>query len=142
MWRTSEDLIDSWEAPGDSATDNGILAVLDQSRDLSRYAGPGGWNDMDMLVVGLNGRSQVGGDGCTATEYRSHMSLWCMLASPLMVGCDIRTMDEATRAILTNVEVISINQDSLAAQGVCVRDRDGIQIYTKPLMDENMAAWI
>ena len=66
---------------------------------------------MDMLVVGMNGKGNVGLAGCTEVEYRTHYSLWALLGSPLMIGCDITNMDEKTKSILMNKDIIAINQD-------------------------------
>ena len=82
-----------------------------QQRALFPYNGHGCFNDMDMLVVGMNGQGHVGLQGCDFAEYRTHFSLWAFFASPLMIGCDIRHMDEQTRTILMNKEVLAINQD-------------------------------
>ena len=110
------DIQDNW----DSMSRNGFS----QAR-FAPYAAPGHWNDPDMLKVG-NG-------GMTATEYRTHFSLWCMLAAPLIAGNDLRTMSAETRDILTNREVIAVDQDRLGSQGAPVSLRDGIEIWAKPL---------
>lgn len=106
MWRSTGDINDSWES----------------IRDLSRsqlphlaYNGKGCFNDLDMLVVGMNGDGNVGLKGCTNEEYRFHFSLWSLLNSPLMAGCDIRNMSEETKKILLNRDVIAINQDPLGS---------------------------
>ena len=80
MWRTTGDINDSWDS---------IVGIgFEQQVGLEAYAGPGRWNDPDMLVVGMYGKGNVAHGGCTDAEYRSHFSLWCLLASPLMIGCD------------------------------------------------------
>ena len=102
MWRSTGDIQDSWES----------IKMLAQSQlKFLEYNGKGCFNDMDMLVVGMNARGNVGFKGCTYEEYRTHFSLWALLNSPLMIGCDIRSMDEATKSILMNREVLKINQD-------------------------------
>ena len=107
MWRSTGDINDSWES----------IKMLAQSQlKVQEYNGKGCFNDMDMLVVGMNGRGNVGFKGCTTEEYRTHFSLWALLNSPLMIGCDIRDMDEDTRNILLNRDVIAINQDALGSQ--------------------------
>ena len=107
---------------------------FEQQRGLEAYAGPGHWNDADMLVVGLRGKSkEITGAGCTDTEYRTHFSLWCMLAAPLMIGCDVRTLDGATRRILTNREAIALDQDSLGKQGYRVSRNGFCELWKKPL---------
>jgi alpha-galactosidase len=135
MWRTTGDIYDAWE----SIVDLGF----ERQVGLEAYAGPGRWNDPDMLVVGMHGKGNVARGGCTDIEYRSHFSLWCMLAAPLMVGCDVRTMSQATRDILLNPEVIAVNQDLLGRQGYRVGSVDwgGQQahIWAKPLLDGSIA---
>ncbi|HUC80860.1 MAG TPA: glycoside hydrolase family 27 protein [Flavisolibacter sp.] len=127
LWRTTADVRDKWRSkqPAKDAHDlhrvgAGILDIVDINASLAHYAGPGGWNDMDMLVVGLYGKKgpsgDLGGTGCTDTEYQSQMSLWCMLNSPLAATNDVRTMNEATKRILLNKEVIALNQDPLGRQ--------------------------
>lgn len=107
MWRSTGDIVDSWASIKD----------LSQSQLMAQeYNGHGCFNDMDMLVVGMNGKGNVALTGCTFEEYRLHFSLWALLNSPLMIGCDIRNMTEETKKILTNKEVIAINQDPLGAQ--------------------------
>ncbi len=103
MWRSTSDIVDGWES---------IKALTKQQRELLPYNGHGCFNDMDMLVVGMNGKGHVGFQGCDFIQYRTHFSLWAFLASPLMIGCDIRHMDDQTRSILLNKDVIAINQDS------------------------------
>jgi len=107
MWRSTGDINDSWES----------IKLLAQSQlQVQEYNGKGCFNDMDMLVVGMNGRGNVGFKGCTTEEYRTHFTLWALLNSPLMIGCDIRDMDEDTKTILMNKDVIAINQDPKGSQ--------------------------
>ena len=102
MWRSTGDINDSWES---------IKNLAQSQLQAQEYNGKGCFNDMDMLVVGMNGRGNVGFKGCTVEEYRTHFSLWALLNSPLMIGCDIRNMDDDTKAILMNKDVLAINQD-------------------------------
>ena len=102
MWRSTGDIMDSWTSIRDIAQSQ--LKVME-------YNGHGCFNDMDMLVVGMNGQGNVGLTGCTYEEYRLHFSLWAFMNSPLMIGCDVRQMDDQTRSILTNREILAINQD-------------------------------
>ena len=118
LWRTAGDIQDNWRSMSEIG--------FDQSR-LAPYAGPGHWNDPDML--------EVGNGGMTATEYRTHFSLWCMLAAPLILGNDVRTMAPDTLAMLSNREVIAIDQDPLGRQGRRVASSGGIEVWTKPLAD-------
>jgi len=138
LWRTTGDIGDSWK---DVYNNWGVLYGIDsigfdQQRGLEAFAGPGHWNDPDMLVVGLRGTSrEIYGAGCTDIEYRTHFSLWCMLAAPLMIGCDIANMDSATREILTNLEVIALNQDKLGRQGWRASRHGQAEVWKKPLAD-------
>ena len=94
-----------------------MLDILDMQVGLESFAGPGHWNDPDML--------EVGNGGMTTTEYRAHFSLWSILAAPLMAGNDVRNMTPEIRDILTNKEVIAVNQDPLGSQGRRVRKERG-----------------
>ncbi|PVY43766.1 glycoside hydrolase family 27 protein [Pontibacter virosus] len=120
LWRTTYDVRDKWKNLGDQENAEGIIDILDINADLHAYAGPGRWNDADMLVVGLYGKpgpsGDMGGVGMTDTEYQSQMSLWSIMASPLIATNDVRNMNEATRRILLNKEVIAVNQDPLGKQ--------------------------
>ncbi|MBE6714328.1 MAG: glycoside hydrolase family 27 protein [Ruminococcaceae bacterium] len=84
------------------------------------YSAPGCFNDVDMLICGMGGNGNVGAGGCTADEYKMHFSLWCMMNSPLMIGCDIRNCDEDTLALLKNPALIAINQDEEARPPIMV----------------------
>lgn len=101
-WRSTVDINDSWES---------ICRLTKQQKELLPYNGLGCFNDMDMLVVGMNGEGNVGLGGCSYEQYKTHFSVWAFLGSPLMIGCDIRSMSEETARILTNKELIAINQD-------------------------------
>jgi alpha-galactosidase len=116
LWRTTGDISDSW---------NSMISIFVQQKELAKYAGPGHWNDPDMLEVG-NGRM-------TMEEYKTHFSLWCMLASPLMAGNDLQNMTPETKTILTNKEIIALDQDSLGRQATCFRDNGDYQIWVKSL---------
>ena len=136
MWRTTGDIRDSWE----SILDLGFK----KQKGLEVYAGPGGWNDPDMLVVGMYGKGNVADpNGCTDAEYRSHFALWCLLAAPLIIGCDVRNMNEATRGILLNRELIAVNLDSLGRQGYRVGSTghggEPVEVWAKPLSDGSIA---
>lgn len=122
LWRTTGDIVDRWDA---------MMAIFDAQKELADYAGPGHWNDPDML--------EVGNGGMTDEEYRTHFSLWCMLASPLMAGNDLRTMSAETLEILTNREMIAINQDSLGKQAFCFRDNGDYEIWVKKLAGDERA---
>jgi alpha-galactosidase len=126
LWRTTGDISDDfgtkkkahdWEHP--------MLQLLEWNEPLWPFAGPGHWNDPDML--------EVGNGGMTPVEYRSHFSLWAMMAAPLMAGNDIANMDETTRSILLNKEVIAIDQDRLGIQGHRVWKDGDREVWVKPL---------
>jgi alpha-galactosidase len=107
--------------------------------DLARFAGPGGWNDPDMLVVGLNNSGYIKGGGCTDVEYSTQMSMWSMFSAPLMIGCDVRKMSEGTGKILLNKNIIAIDQDPLGKQGFRVFRRNGLEAWKKQLSDNKIA---
>lgn len=135
MWRSTGDIFDSWSF---------IKKLTLQQEALHPYNGVGCFNDMDMLVVGMKGKGNVGTKGgCTAEEYRTHFSIWCMLGSPLMIGCDIRNMDEDAKRILTNREAIAIDQDVSCNQPYRIRDcrypNDEILIYARLLSNGDFA---
>jgi alpha-galactosidase len=129
LWRTTGDIIDCWDCPQRRGL--GVLQILDLQDGLESFAGPGHWNDPDMLEVG-NGKM-------TATEYRSHFSLWCLLAAPLMAGNDLRSMTPEITEILTNKEVIAIDQDPLGMQGRKVRDDGELEVWSRQLQDGSRA---
>ncbi|HYK82285.1 MAG TPA: glycoside hydrolase family 27 protein [Gemmatimonadales bacterium] len=118
LWRTTDDIEDKWSS---------MLDNLDVSAQHAAAAGPGAWNDPDML--------EVGNGGMTDDEYRAHLSLWAIMAAPLIAGNDVRTMSAATRDILTNREVIAVDQDSLGVQGGLVWEAPPeLQVWAKPLI--------
>ena len=133
MWRTTDDIFDSW----DSVTQIGFEA----NAALHPYAGPGRWNDPDMLVVGMGGEGHVARGGMTDAEYRSHFALWCMQASPLMIGCDVRTVDAEAISLLSDPGLIAIDQDPLGRQGSRLQTGGHVhgEIWTKPLGDGSWA---
>lgn len=130
LWRTTGDIQDCWDCKTNWGG-MGWTLILDQQEGLEKYAGPGHWNDPDML--------EVGNGGMNDTEYRSHFSFWCLLAAPLMAGNDIRNMSEASREILTNKEAIAINQDELGIQGSKKLDEGNFEVWTKSLKNGDYA---
>lgn len=122
LWRTTDDIKDTWQSMSDIGFNQSHLA---------RYAGPGHWNDPDML--------EVGNGGMTNIEYRTHFSLWCLLAAPLIAGNDLRNMSAETLEILSNREAIAVDQDPLGRQGERVATRDGVEVWVKPLHDGSQA---
>jgi alpha-galactosidase len=139
LWRTSYDVYDMWDSPRNETSPIGIMASVDAVTNLARFAGPGAWNDPDMLVVGLNNTGNIKGGGCNEIEYRSQMSMWCMLSAPLMIGSDIRNMDESTKTILLNKDIIAIDQDVLGKQGIRVMRKDGLEAWKKELSGDRVA---
>ncbi len=100
------------------------MHILDMTAGLRRYAGPGHWNDPDMLEVG---------NGLTHNEDRAHFTMWCMLSAPLILGNDIRTVDPKTLSILLNGRVIAIDQDPLGVQGYRFMREGDLEVWLKPL---------
>src|SRR6202047_2735814 len=129
LWRTTGDITDRWGGQekwkDGSCCSNGVLAILDQEAEIYSYAGPGHWNDPDML--------EVGNGGMTDVEYRSHFSLWAIMAAPLLIGTDLRGIKADTLEILLNKEVIAVDQDVLGVQGKQVSDKGGVHVIVKPL---------
>ncbi|CAM6043247.1 unnamed protein product [Sphagnum compactum] len=118
-WRTTGDISDSW---------NRMVEIADLNDQWAEYAGPGGWNDPDML--------EVGNGGMTLEEYRSHFSVWALMKAPLLIGCDVRDVSSEMIALLSNREVIAINQDELGVQGrkVSIQGSNGLlQVWAGPL---------
>lgn len=122
LWRTTGDISDSWSS---------MLSILKQNLPLAPYAGPGHWNDPDML--------EVGNGGMTDTEYRSHFSLWSVMAAPLLIGTDLRKASPATFDILGNKEVIAVDQDPLGKQGTVVSSAGGRWVVAKEMKDGSRA---
>ena len=118
---------------------SGILTSIDVMCDLERFAGPGGWNDPDMLVIGLGNSGYIKGGGCTEAEYRTQMSMWCMFSAPLIISCDVRNMSTETKNILLNKDVIAIDQDPLGKQAFRVWRKDGVEAWKKPMENGKIA---
>ena len=126
LWRTTGDIINCFDCVVDHGTwkSNGIMEILDMQEGLRIYNGPNHWNDPDMMEVG---------NGMTVGEDKAHFSMWCMLAAPLIAGNDLRNMTEYTRTILTNKEVIAVDQDTLGIQGYKFISEDGLETWLRPL---------
>ena len=134
-WRTTGDITACWncEVNHGSWTSFGVMSIVDKQSGLRVHSGPGQWNDMDMLEVGM---------GMTPDEDRAHFSLWAMMNSPLILGHDLRSMSETTRQIVTNREVIGINQDKLGIQAWrAVKDGE-IEVWLKPLANDEWAVML
>ncbi|OVA17264.1 Glycoside hydrolase [Macleaya cordata] len=128
-WRTTDDINDSWAS---------MTTIADLNDKWAAYAGPGGWNDPDML--------EVGNGGMTYQEYRAHFSIWALMKAPLLIGCDVRNMTAETLELLSNEEVIAVNQDRLGVQGrkVSVEGTDNCrQVWAGPLSGKRLvvALW-
>ena len=122
LWRTDDDIRDEYYT----------MAELGFGQNgLEQFAGPGHWNDPDML--------EIGNGGMTTDEYRTHMSLWCILAAPLITGNNLAAMDAETGELLTNPEVIAIDQDLLGIQGHRIKQEGPLEVWMKPLNDGSAA---
>ncbi|WP_295792597.1 glycoside hydrolase family 27 protein [Mucilaginibacter sp.] len=132
LWRSTGDIGNAFEetVAKDGWKPLSVLNILDRQDSIRQYAGPGHWNDPDMLEVG---------NGMKYNEDKAHFSLWCMLAAPLMAGNDLRKMSEQTTAILTNKELIAIDQDALGVECFKYYSFDGIEIFVKPLANNELA---
>jgi alpha-galactosidase len=124
LWRTTGDIRDEWTS---------MIENVEKQVPTAPYAGPGHWNDPDMLEIG-NGHM-------TTTEYRTHMSLWALVASPLLAGNDVRSMTEDTKSILMNKEVIAVDQDALGKQASPVKNGD-LETWVKPLANGDVAVGV
>ncbi len=130
-WRTTDDIFDSWS----SMAEIGFKQVGHEA-----YAGPGHWNDPDMLVVGRVGWGpELHPSRLKPDEQYTHISLWSLLAAPLLIGCDLTNIDDFTMSLLTNDEVIEVNQDPLGVQARRVSNSGGKQIWAKMLSDSTQA---
>jgi alpha-galactosidase len=125
-WRTTGDICAKFDGIIDHGNwqERGVLQILDLQDGLRQYAGPGGWNDPDMLEVG---------NGMTENEDRAHFTLWCFLAAPLISGNDLRHMAPETLSILTDRDLIAISQDPLGIEALKYSLHDGVEIFFKPL---------
>jgi len=137
MFRTTGDIRDSWgtnylELPQVGKWVLGPwIGLLDRQIGLEPYNGPGHWNDPDMMIVGMKNLNNQ--------EYRAQFTMWCILAAPLIAGNDIRNMNSMTIETLTNPEVIAVNQDPLGRQGTRIRKNGDLEVWAKPLKDNEWA---
>jgi hypothetical protein len=134
MWRTTTDIMGVWTyRPGEFCLMASISDIIDLQLGLESFHGKGGWNDPDML--------QVGNWNLTEDENKAHFGMWCMLGAPLIAGNDLRKMNESTRKILTNRELIAVDQDCLGHRGEKIRDvSPGLSIWGKRLADPTTLA--
>lgn len=132
-WRSTGDIFDTWES---------IKSLAKQQERLHPYNGVGCFNDMDMLVVGMYGKGNVGLKGCNDIQYKTHFSIWAFMGSPLMIGCDVRNMNEETMKILGNEEIIRINQDRACRQPMKLAGTwvgEDLLLYAKQLDNGDVA---
>jgi len=125
LWRSTGDISDNWKS---------MIGIADRQSAIAQYAGPGHWNDPDML--------EIGNGGMTTDEYRTHMSLWAMFAAPLLAGNDVRTMSADTKSILLNKEVIAVNQDPMGAEGLLVGKIGEANLFARPLNNGDSALMV
>lgn len=132
MWRSTGDIFDNWES---------VKNLTDIQDNILPYGGAGCFNDMDMLIVGMYGKGNVGLEGLNDTQYKTHFSIWALLGSPLMIGCDIRNMNKETLDILSNKELIKINQDADCRQVIKLSLFEGsnIKAYARTLENGDIA---
>ena len=132
MYRSTGDITDSFVSFRD--------IFLSQINNF-KYAGPGCFNDIDMLTVGMRNRGNVAASGCTDVEYRTEFALWCMFAAPLMLGCDVRSMDDVTLKLVTNPWLLRISQDEEGRPPFIVREgcENKRNIYARVLSDNELA---
>ena len=131
LWRTTGDIENCFDCKVEHGGYGGWVLILDQQEGLEKYAGPGHWNDPDMLEVG-NGK-------LTMEESKAHFSFWCLLAAPLIAGNDLTDMSDTIRNILTNKDAIAINQDPLGKQGSKKLDEGNFEVWTKALKEGDYA---
>lgn len=132
LWRISGDIYNCFDCIKDwgSWKSLGVTHIIDVRKNIRQYAGPGHWNDMDMMEVG---------HGMSVNEDRAHFTMWCMLASPLIAGNDLRHMTKETISILTDKDVIAINQDKRGVQAYLEQQQDSVDTWIKPLVNNELA---
>ena len=130
-WRTTGDIFDTWRS---------ISGAIEKQKPLFMYSAPGAWNDPDMLCVGVMRYNKGGPSRLAPNEQYTHISLWALVASPLMIGCDLTKLDELTYSLLANDEVIAIDQDPLGAGAACIDEGPDWEIWARPLADGAIAA--
>ena len=128
LWRTTFDIGPAWIS---NSWYRGVYQIIDANNEYWQVAGPGHWNDPDMLEVGNNGLSYE--------EQKSQMTMWSIMAAPIMISSDVRNMSAETKELYLNKEMIAINQDSLGVQGHRISDVNGKQVWTKPLLSGDVA---
>ncbi|HEY5405812.1 MAG TPA: glycoside hydrolase family 27 protein [Ginsengibacter sp.] len=133
-WRTTEDIEDTWQS---------LLHIGFEQAPLFRYAAPGHWNDPDMMIVGDVGWGEnLHPSRLTPDEQYTHVSLWCLLSAPLLIGCDVSKLNEFTLNLLTNPEVLAIDQDILGRQAHRIINKNRIQVWAKDMFDGSIVMGI
>jgi alpha-galactosidase len=129
-WRTTGDITDTWRS---------MSNIGFKQEKAAPYAKPGNWNDPDMLVVGQVGWGRLHPSRLTADEQYTHISLWCLLSAPLLIGCDMTKFDDFTLNLLENDEVLALDQDALGKEATCVVTNGDVRVYEKELEDGGRA---
>jgi alpha-galactosidase len=129
-WRTTDDVHDKWQMVSNSAFTADAWAP---------YSRPGHFNDPDMLVVGVIGWGHPHPTRLSPDEQYTQISMWCLLSAPLILGCDLQKLDPFTKSLITNDEVLDVDQDSLGKQATCVSTNGDLNVYAKPLEDGSWA---
>jgi alpha-galactosidase len=131
-WRTTGDITDNWRS---------LSSIGFHQDKAAPHAKPGNWNDPDMLIVGQVGWGNLHPTHLTPDEQYTHISLWCLLAAPLLIGCDMEKFDDFTLNLLSNDEVLALDQDALGQEATCVwTSPSNVRLYVKPLEDGGHAA--
>ena len=134
MWRTAFDITDTWES---------LSKIGFAEEKNATFAGPGHWNDLDMMVIGWVGWGpDLYPSRLTVDEQYIHVSLWSLISAPLIIGCDLNRLDDFTLNLITNDEVLAVNQDTLGKQAIRLINKNGIQVWVKDLEDGSKAAGI
>ncbi|MCK4816824.1 alpha-galactosidase, partial [bacterium] len=129
-WRTTGDIVDTWSS---------MSKIGFSQNKCSKYAKPGCWNDPDMLVVGNVGWGpELHPSNLTPDEQYTHISLWCLLSAPLLIGCPIEQIDDFTLNLLTNDEVLEVNQDPLGKQAEQIIKNEDYQVWAKKMEDGSL----
>jgi len=129
-WRTTGDITDKWRS---------LSSIGFRQDKAAPYSKPGNWNDPDMLIVGQVGWGNLHPTRLTPDEQYTHISLWCLLASPLLIGCDMTKFDDFTLNLLSNDEVLALDQDALGKEATCVLTDGNLKVYEKELEDGGRA---
>ncbi|RZQ66115.1 glycoside hydrolase family 27 protein [Amycolatopsis suaedae] len=137
QWRTTEDIKPVWRTGNPNTYPMGVTDIIDVTEPLRDWAGPGHWNDPDMLEVGVY--NVEGFPGLTDTEARAHFSMWAMLAAPMIAGNDLRAMPGEIRKILTNRGVLAVSQDRRGVAADRVRDDGDLEVWARPLAGGDVA---